>query len=412
MRMQPVFILMCLVVGATSTVASAYESTKILPKGIWNPRLRFVHTDITYKSNNDSQPTKLGSPLEKNLTFKEVLASRKGNKRVSLAAFMLSNGFQESDVLGSFQADLNARLQVFAPIIGYGITDNISLALAVPVYVGESRVSLGFSETDVASNFAFKLAEPQNNQLGAASEAINTINTAPSVLNDKLRSSGYDELSDWEQTAFGDVRLGVKWRFLNIESVSVAGTLGAVAPTGKGDNPNQLTDLPFGDEQWDGFATLAVDNQLLSSWGLVTHHYATYTHQFSGKKSVRLKTALEPIEVPVANVGFKLGNKIEAGTGVSYALKSLSVTSFFGYRFYEKSDDSYEVVKGSKSELEKNTYQQAHYLEANLGFSGVEMYRQKKILLPFMVELSHQHIIKSQNMPVAHQTQLELSLFF
>jgi len=404
MTNQFTFILIFLV-GATASVASAYESTKVLPKGIWNPRLRFVHTDISFKSNDQSEPAKLGSPLEKNLTFKEVLASRTGNKKVSLAAFMRSSGFNESDVLGSFQADLNARIQVFAPIIGYGITDSISLALALPVYSGQSRVSLGFAETSKASEFALKLAEPQNNQLGAASEAIETINTAPSVLNDKLRSSGYDELSDWEETAFGD-------RFLQKEEVSISGTLGAVAPTGKGDNPNQLTDLPFGDEQWDGFATLAVDNTMLSRWGVTTHHYATYTHQFAGKKSVRLKTALEPIEVPVANVGFKLGNKIEAGTGLSYALKSLGVSSFFGYRFYEKSQDTYDVSKDSKSELEKDTYQQAHYLEGSLGFSGVEMYKQKKLPLPFIVELSHQHIMKSRNMPVAHQTQLELSLFF
>ena len=94
-----------------SSNASAFESAKTLPKGVRNIDIRTVNTSIESKTNNGSDPRPLAEPLSKDLTFGQIAKGEKPLKQKQLKAFLSSNGFEEDESVGKFNADLNVALK-------------------------------------------------------------------------------------------------------------------------------------------------------------------------------------------------------------------------------------------------------------------------------------------------------------
>ena len=87
--------------GGMAQPVLAFESTKVLPKGVRNVNLRVVDTEIFEKTNatGDGQP--LAEPLAQDLTFARIVAGEKDQlKRRQLQAFLQSAGFNEQDAVG------------------------------------------------------------------------------------------------------------------------------------------------------------------------------------------------------------------------------------------------------------------------------------------------------------------------
>lgn len=400
-----------------SAAAQVFDNTKVLPVGVRGVNIRSVETTIDQKTDASGKALPLAAPLQKDLTFGKIVAGETGLKSRQLAAFLLANGFSESEAAGTFQADLRGRVRVLAPIFSYGLTDKTTLAIAALWYRAETVAEMGFVQSSRGDDFIASLASEQNNQIEAAREAATKLNNAVTRLNAKLVANGYREIEDWQQSGIGDLTVAAKARAFDTGKVSGALTTGFVAPTGRVDDPNVLTDIPFGDGQWDVFGQLALDQPFLKHFFF--NQFVKYTWQLPSEKTVRDVTADESIEVNNIRTRFKLGDKTEAGASVNY-LSPGGVVLGAGYGMFRKFSDRYYDIsqpdmpagERTRAQLAKDTNQYAEHSGLAVGYSTIPAFQRGRFPAPLELKFGLQRQIKSRNMPVTDQAQIDASLFF
>lgn len=393
--------------------AEAFESAKVLPAGVRSVNLRSVSADIEEKTDQHGHPVPLSEPLQQQLTFAKIAKGEEAVKATQLRAFLDRSGFVESESVGEFKADLKGRVTVLAPLFSYGVNDKLTIAVAAPYYRASTSVQVGFQPNARAQAFLNSLADPENNQVAAAREAGDKLNNAVRELNQKLADNGFRALSDWDGQGFGDMTLAAKYRFFENDRLASAVTGGVVAPTGRQDDPDILNDLAFGDGQWDVFSQVSCDEPIPGSNGaLFLNQFAKYTAQLPAKKSLRLVTADEKIEVSEDTSRFKLGDKFDAGVSMQWQPDSGILTGL-GYTFYKKFGDIYrDVAAETKGELEQGTDQIAHNGEVAIGYSTLPAYRRGAIAAPLEMKLTYANQLASRNMPVTDLIQFDVNLYF
>ena len=386
------------------------ESTKVLPKGVRNINLKSVGVSLSEKTNSVGQPMELGAALEKDLTFQQIMSGESEGRAKEIEAFLIANGMSADDVAGTFTADLRGKLQVNAAIVSYGLNDTFTVAVAAPYYRAATDVSVGFVQKPAGQKFVTHLADPHHNQAASAADAAWKFNHAAAGLNNKLEKLGYARLGAWEASGWGDLTVASKKRFYQVGAISSAWTSGVVAPTGRVDDPNILTDVAFGDGQWDVFGQIAVDEQLNPR--LFLNQYAKVTVQLAGQRNVRAVTSSEQLDVPTKRADFDLGDKVEWGTSLNYET-AWGLTAIFGGNASHKQADVYRDTSGERlAVLEQDTEQTATQVEMGCGYSTVGMYQRGKTPVPFEVKGTWLRQIQSQNSPIAHAAIVDLNLFF
>lgn len=408
--MKLVLILSSVLLLSTGA-ASAFESTKVLPKGVRNLNIRGLYTTTSTKTNKDGDVEPLGEPLFRPLRFRNIVDGEKGMKKTQLQAFLISQGIKPEDTAGDFSADLNAQINVWAPIFAWGISDRFTLAAALPYYSASTDINVGFRTNAGAERFMSALTADATNNYQSAVEAAQKFQNAPGRLNERLAENEYDPLGRWNQTAFGDLTIAAKYLAFDGQTVKLASQFGFIAPTGRKDSPDILTDLPFGDGQWDLFAGLLSDQYLNSS--IFFNQFVKYTHQTADRKAVRWKTYDETVLAPRRETDFKLGDKVDAGVSMQFEQETTGITGGLGGLYYRKFGDRYEVdVLESKNELQRATDQNALYWQARIGYSTVPAFKRKEFAVPLTATLEYRKQYASRNVPITDFTQLDLNLFF
>lgn len=396
----------------SSGAVFGFESTKTLPQGIRNLNIRGIYTSTSEKTDPSGNSISLAEPLWRPLRFRSILSTEEDPlKRTQLEAFLVQQGIDKEQSVGDFYADLNVRINVWAPILAWGLRDNLTLAIAVPYYSTSTDIEPGFHTNAGADDFLARLTTESMNNYGSAQEAVEKFRDAIGRLNRKLVKWNYAELRPWYQTGWGDTTLALKYRAVNDEVLQMAVTGGVVAPTGRRDSPSILTDLPFGDGQWDVFSQLTFDQQLSST--VFLNQFAKYTYQAPDTRRIPWKTYEESIEVPVNSTDFKYGDKVDAGVSVQYESAISGLTGGVGALYYRKFGDYYEVDEPSvKSELQRWTDQTSEYAQARIGYSTLQAYRRKEFPLPANVMFEYRRQLASRNMPITDFAQMDINLFF
>jgi hypothetical protein len=390
--------------------AWGFEDTKVMPKGIRRLSLRYISTDISQKTDNSGAALELEKPLTKQLTFKDILKGEGDPlKRELTHGFLIYEGFSEEQSVGGFTADLRGRVNVYAPIFTYGLSDKVTLAMAMPIYDMSMAVNMGFKSNETGQKFLDSLANSYNNNVSSSVEAGGKINNAVSKLNEKLATNGYKPLNYWSDKGPGDLQLIAKSLVYNNDPLRTSVMGGVVAPTGRIDDPNNLIDKGFGDGQWDILGGVTADFSLGSL--ATVSPFAKYTYQLPGSKKVRMATDEEAIEVESKTVNFKLGDKVESGISV----QSESESGFgggVGMNWSNKYRDYYNAPSQSKVKLERDTNESQSFLEAEVYYSGVKAYKRGELIVPFETKLNYKRQLASKNAPVTHFVQLETGVFF
>ena len=398
--------------------AWALENAKVLPQGVRRVNIKSLSVDLTRKYDNEGDLLSLAQPLEADITFDNVLKGKQGLDNTKLQAFLQENSISHDQVLGSLSADLKGGMRVLAPVVAYGLTERITVAVAAPYYMARTEVALGYrANHDNAQNFINLLSNPQYNQVASAREAHEKFSDGVAVLNDKLEDNGYQRLGTWEDKGFGDVTMAVKTSLFGDEESTwrLANLAGVVAPLGRVDDPDILTDVAFSDGSWDIFAGLMCDQQLTSS--LYLNQFAKFTYQMSTERVMRMKTADEAIEVEKASMTLKPGNKIDLGASVQWESES-GLELGLGYEFNRKQSDDYSTNSAVAQELGKDTLTQANNLEVKLGFSTIPAFKRKQIPVPLNVSFQYKRVIDSpllannRNVPATQLFVLDMNLYF
>lgn len=396
----------------TAHSAFAFENAKVMPKGVRKLSVRSAETSFKEKTDASGEAASVVSPLAKDLTFKQIAKGYSGINRTQVEAFLQANNFGDDESVGKFSADFAGNVSVMAPIFAIGVTERLTLGGAIPYYRANTSVKVGFRPNERGQQFLNSLADPYSNQVAKAQEAGRKLNDAVGQLNDKLATNGYSALGDWEKKGWGDTTVLAKYSALQSRYLNAAVTGGFVAPTGTGDDPDVLTDIPFGDGQWDLFSGVSLDQPILKY--AYINEYFQYTAQLPGKKDVRLKTSEEPIEVPRENVGFNLGDKVEVGTSLNLDSYDGAVVGV-GYNYFKKFSDRYrlsDAQAGAQDSLQEETTQTTTEAEFQLGYSGVRAYQRGQIVAPFEVIGSYKKQLRSTNAPVKDLAQLDVTMFF
>ncbi|RZA21566.1 MAG: hypothetical protein EOP10_16490 [Proteobacteria bacterium] len=390
--------------------AYAFESTKVLPKGVRNLDIRSLYTQTSKKTDLHGDEVSLAVDLYKPLKFSNILQGEEGLKRTQLNAFMIARGFKETDTVGNFRASLNAQINVWAPVLAWGITDKITLAGAMPYYSTSTDINVGFRSNEGGDALLRAFEDPAVNYYYAAVEASDKFANAVGRLNERLEKNGYEPLDSWNQSGWGDFTLAAKALVQEGPVLRTSTTFGFNAPTGRTDNPNILSDLPYGDGQWDLFAQLTLD-QIISK-NFFINQFVKYTNQLPDRKEMRWKTFDETVEATRHQTDFKLGDKVDAGISFQYEQDS-GLNAGLGGLYYRKFGDRYDVdIVDVKNELKRATDQNALYWQARLGYSTVEAYRRKEFALPMSATIEYRKQYESQNLAVTDFTQIDLNLFF
>jgi hypothetical protein len=394
----------------TSLPVYGFESTKVLPKGIRNVTVKSVNAAIDEKTNSQGTAEPIAQPLQKNITFKDILKKETPLKQSQIRALMLKENFQESDSLGQMNAEMKGDVSVIAPIFSYGITERLTLAIAVPYYSAHMAVDLGFESTATAQDFVNQLSTPLNNQLTSARDAGGKLNNAVGDLDDKLVANGFSPLREWEGKGVGDITLAGKYLLSDASILKFATMNGVVLPTGKVDDPNNLIDIPFGDGTLDVFASLISDQVL--GLGFSINEFGKYTYQQPTIIEKRMADGDEKIEVETRNVAYKLGDKIDAGSSFQYE-PQFGLVAAVGYSYFKKFGDHFDGPSASIREtLSGNSAQESTHFEGKLGYSGVPAFQRGSIPVPFSTTIEYKKHIASKNMPTSDLVTLETAVFF
>jgi hypothetical protein len=390
----------------------AFEDSKVLPKGVRRFSLRVIGTTVTEKTTNSGKFKTLGEPLQKDLSFKDIVKAEKDPVKRSLAKGFLSNEkFSDKETVGKFAADVQSQTTVYAPIVAYGLSESVTLALVMPIYSMQVAIDSDFRSNGTGQRFIDRLRSSDNNQITSSVDAATKINDAVGRLNNKLADNNFNRLENWSATGLGDLQLAAKWQFLKGEALSSSLMGGVVMPTGRRDDPNNLLDKGFGDGQWDLIAQNTWD-QPLSNSGVTISESAKYTHQLPSAKTVRLSSEAETIEVGSTQARFKLGDKVEGTANAQYS-NDLGIVGGAGYVFSTKNSDTYRnVPEETKRYLERDTFEQQHLIEMEIGYSGVPAYKRGELPAPFETRLNYKRQLSSRNAPVAHLLQVDMSIFF
>ena len=398
--------------------AVALENAKVLPQGVRRINIKSLSVDLARKYNNEGDLVSLAQPLEADITFDNVLKGKQGLDNTKLRAFLHENNLSHTQVLGSLSADLKGSMRVIAPVVAYGLTERVTLAIAAPFYSARTEVALGYRANDEnAQNFLNLLSNPQYNQVAAAREAHEKFTDGVAALNTKLEDNNYQRLGTWEDKAFGDVTLAVKTSIVGdaTSTLRVANLAGVVIPTGRLDDPDVLTDVAFGDGSWDIFAGLMCDQQL--THGLYLNQFAKFTYQLETDRLLRMKTSDEAIAVEKAQITYKPGNKLDLGASVQWESDS-GLELGLGYEFNRKQRDAYQASAAVQQELEKDTLTQANNLEVKLGFSTIPAFKRKQIPVPLNVSFQYKQVIDAgllatnRNVAATQLFVLDMNLYF
>lgn len=391
-----------------SSYLGAFEDTKVLPKGVRNFTIRTVDTKLDKKNDAEGDHVNLGDPIQKGLTFEKIIAGEEGSLKGLALVGMQSTGFEEDDSLGTYTADLKAHVRVVAPVFAYGLTDRLTLAIAVPYYQAATNVAVGFKTNETGELFLQAL---QNRQLTAAAvETVSKLNNAIGELQNKLMENGYEPLGDWQKSGYGDTTLAAKYLAFDGDAFDVATTFGVVAPTGRLDNPNILTDIPFGDGTWDAFLQASFDYSFAQGWLL--NYYSKYLYQFESERDIRLVTEVESIKGPLEKVNYKMGDIWTTGLSAQWE-PDFGLVSGVGLDYLRKFGDRYYVEDPDvDARYRQETYHESVRNTYMLGYSTIPAFRRKAFAAPLKATLVYSRVADSVSNPTNDIYQFDVKLFF
>ena len=223
---------------------------------------------------------------------------------------------------------------------------------------------------------------------------------------------GYERFETWEGNGIGDIDLGAKYQYLRTENWRLAFTGAVRFPTGRTDDPDNLTDYGFGSGTYA--LLFFFNNDYVGIKNLVLDATFTYFLFLPDKETLRVPSAFdEPITPNKEKVDRDLGDVIKAEVSGAYEV-------FEGFSFfllYEYSHAFKTHVSGDQGfryeSLEENTDWTSHIAKGGLSYSTLPLYRAKKFSLPMTFSVSYRNRFAGKNNVFKSQyIGLALAVFF
>lgn len=386
------------------------DSAKVLPKNVRNPRFKSIFMEPTGKFNKTGMDQPLGTPLNKTLTWNDIIEGQDNEKDQKLLEGTLAyDGISESESPGKTVGEVNTFVNVQVPVFAMGITDRLTLALALPIYHVDLQPKVGFQKNASGERWVQNRLRDEAESAHTAQKKLNQ------PIETKLKNYGYNPIRPRVIQSIGDMQVIGKYSVYENETDAVAIKPVLTLPTGKGPDVNELIDIPTGDGQVD-FGVTGIWDHALSSFFTVST-YAGYTVQFADQIERRIpKEADDPLSKDKEFVRRKLGDVVNTGTYLTMGSSTGGLGFTLGYNFQFMQKTSFEGTKYAANRytaLEaQNPYQALHSGVMSLGYATIDHYRRGEFLFPFRVALSYSQPFAGRNVGTQSVFATDLILFF
>lgn len=403
--------------GANLTAPFDLENSAVLPPMVRNPRFKLILMNPEMKYSDSGTVIGLGDKLNKAVTFADLTSARstdsseKQAEKAQIAGLMAHDGsLAMSDIAGYTTGQVNTYASVKVPVFAMGLTENFTLAAAVPVYDVDVQAATGFVRSEKGEAFVNAAARSSGPYKGE--DASNRLNNA---INTKLEELGYEPIQSQKISGIGDVKVVGKYRFYRSESDALAVKPAVTLPTGTAPNADKALDIPTGDGQVDVGATLIWDRELAGKLGMSS--YLGFNAQLPDQLDRRIpQTASDSLSPEKELVSRNLGDQYSFGTGIRYGSSSKGFSVGAGYSFQYMTSTSYEGSRYARARydwLEQEAPLQAlHAASLSLGFATIDWFKEKKFFYPFQANVVFSKPFAGRNVATSSVVATELVLFF
>ncbi len=400
------FVLILTMLFSISEKAAAI-AISTLPAGIYSPA--FYFGEIT---GIDQRYTETGSLVRltdyKAINF-DAKTLAKFNAQASnlistlnrFGAFNLGDSFN----LGTLEIQTKPEIKYFAPVLAYGLTNSWTVGLALPVihYTNDVKLSQSFSNISYYrsqfSGLSQDLDQALNTNIGEATQQA-------------LVGKGYSRLESRDKQFLADAQLVSLYKILEDSNQTVMHQLTFNLPTGPEYDTDDLLALntfhKFSIENTFGYA-----RQMGSIFKLVP--YTSVKINIPDKISARVpkdEDDILPDQSTKETVQRYEGPTLEIGLqALADVFENLQVS--LDYKIGAKAEDKYAGSGNSRYELlSKNTSSRWQKVSAEVVYSTVKSYLNKKAMLPMMISLSVFDTIAGTNTERKSGQELAMTLFF
>lgn len=388
-----------------------FESAQVLPKGIRNVRFMNSQVDGINKFNDDGKTVTVGDALNKDITWSDSIEGKKTDEeKAILKGALKASGHDENEKIGATTGEVNIAVTAQVPVIAYGVSEKLTLALAIPVVTTDYSIATGFKENENLEKFAKSELEDKNKKHKAFKAKDDTLN----AIVKKLEDMGYEQPMSEKQTRLGDIRLISKYLLTKNDTYTLSVKGEVTAPTGETQRTTHAVDVGTGDGGWDLGVGLASEYNLNDSFTFMS--FLGYTAQLPTTTERRVYEKNDSKLTPDVdnNTSVDMGDILKVEGSLKYSfLNGFQFTN--GLIYQAKNEDS---INGSKYKsnrynwMEAETEQNMHAYQSLIGFSTVPLFKQKKFKVPLETNLVYTNIYDGKNVIKDQITTFELALFF
>jgi hypothetical protein len=260
-------------------------------------------------------------------------------------------------------------------LLGYGVTENLTVGVIVPWARTTSRIHL--------------------------TEAV------PGTVNAIVTELGYTRpLATRAVSGFSDPTLGALWRFHQRENDSAVAGFGLRLGMAKADDPDDPADIPPGDGSTDLRFRLEYFRDLGSGWDL----------RLLGEHQVQLPDEVVmrpdgPFSLTKEKLKRNLGDYQEFDIELGKAWGDWRLSGTW-HRYQEEPDRYTSKIGTNTSALSANTDTLADQFRFGVTWSGVRAWRSGKLFMPLIVKLEMQDAFHGRNFVDVRDVYLRVTGLF
>ncbi len=400
-RLLVVGLLMVLFPPWSARVAHADDAV-VLPKGRFSSTLENLFYFTTGKRfNPHGNPEDIAGVFNNRLLDSTVFSLLRPLDRLVGGRASIGTSFTR------FNYDYN----ILDIGLQYGVTDRLTAAIDIPYYSVKNTVKAVLdSGPGSGANVGVNTGPgPGVLPLGLRGVRRFTTEDVQQLLGPGLRGVpgfGFKRIRNFSADGLGDISAGVKYQYLRTQDWRLAATGGVRFPTGRQDDPDDLSDIAWSPGAYALLFRLHNDYIVSNVWkrtpsagsgasgipqagDLILDFTVRYDYNFPTDVTVRVSDPQTPISTNRERVTRDLGDKFEFDFSGKYLVSSsLSLTALYKYGF--KLEDGISDRMGFPVQfLVKDTDSTEQLFIVSASYSTLPLYMEKKFPIPLSVSLSY-----------------------
>jgi len=374
------------------------ETADTLPKGVTSPRFRTIISNTTNTYDSAGQSVPLGATLNRSISWSDVLSAQENEaERASLRSLLYANrAISESEIAGDIKAEINTYSTASVPILLYGLSDSLTLGIAVPIIKVDAQVDTGFTRSASGQEVIGRACAASSPV--KCSESAAKLNRA---IPHRLETLGYEPLQSRSLTAIGDLRLIGKYSLLRDSAQQLTLKPVVLLPTGRTASPDDVLGLKTGDGRYSLSLSAVFDRHDVLLPHLKFTGYTGYTAFLPDNPEMRIPTLESSLTPDKERVRRGLAHGAFAGVSLKYGILGTGLSLGGGYHFQYVGQSSFDGTRFSAERYarlkDQNPERWLQNTSLLVGFSTIDWYRQKRFSIPLEASVTWNRPVGGRN---------------